>query len=393
MAAPGDLLDSRYRLGSLLGHGGMADVFQAHDQVSGDEVAVKLLRGADPSAAHWLGREEAALQRLDHPALVRLRATGLADDHPYLVLDLVEGTSLAAILEDGPLSVGRAVELGALVADALAHAHAVGVTHRDVKPANILIDDAGRPHLADFGVARLSEVTTATAAGVVIGTAAYLAPEQVRAEPVGPPADVYALGLVVVECITGVRAYPGSFPESAMARLARPPAVPATLPSTLRSTLVAATAMQPDARPTASELADALRRPVETAPTEVGAVAVGAGATMVASATQVLPAAPGPGRPRSPARLRSAGRRRGGLIAAGVGSVIGITVALVAVREAGSGTPSVPPTTVPAGVPLSGPVTTVPSTLAPTTAPTTTPTTNAPSTNTTKAKGKKKPGG
>jgi eukaryotic-like serine/threonine-protein kinase len=384
MAAPGDLLDGRYRLGSVLGSGGMADVFRAQDQVTGEEVAVKLLRGADPSAAHWLSREEAALQRLDHPALVRLRATGLADDHPYLVLDLVEGTSLAAILEDGPLSVGRAVELGALVADALAHAHAVGVTHRDVKPANILIDASGRPHLADFGVARLSEVTTATAAGVVIGTAAYLAPEQVRAEPVGPPADVYALGLVVVESITGVRAFPGSFPESAMARLARPPAVPATLPSALRSALVAATAMQPEARPTASELADALRRPVETAATEVGAVAVGAGATVVASATQVLPAAAGPARPRSP------GRRRGSLIAAGVGSVIGITVALVAVREAGSGSPSVPPpTTAPAGVPVSVAVTTVPSTLAPTTTPTTTPTTRAPPT----PKGKKKPGG
>ena len=92
-----------------------------------------------------------------------------------------------------------------------------------MKPANILVDGAGRPHLADFGIARLSAVTTATAAGFVIGTAAYLAPEQVRAEPVGPPADVYALGLVLIECMTGERCFPGSFQEAAMAHLAHPP--------------------------------------------------------------------------------------------------------------------------------------------------------------------------
>jgi serine/threonine protein kinase len=197
------------------------------DLVTGDDVAVKLLRAADATTARWLGREQAALGRLDHPALVRLRATGTDDDRPYLVLDLIEGRSLADVLHDGPLTVGRTAELGALLAAGLAHAHAAGVTHRDVKPANILVDGAGRPHLADFGIARLSAVTTATAAGFVIGTAAYLAPEQVRAEPVGPPADVYALGLVLIECLTGERCFPGSFQEAAMAHLAHPPELPA----------------------------------------------------------------------------------------------------------------------------------------------------------------------
>ena len=222
MAAPGDILDGRYRLGPEIGRGGMADVYRARDLVTGDDVAVKVLRASDPVADRWLGREQAALGRLDHPALVRLRATGSADGRPYLVLDLVDGRPLSDLLREGPLGAGRAAELGAHVAAGLAHAHAAGVTHRDVKPANILIDAAGRPRLADFGIARLSEVTTATAAGVVLGTAAYLAPEQVRAEPVGPPADIYALGVVLIECITGERCFPGSFPEAAMAHLARP---------------------------------------------------------------------------------------------------------------------------------------------------------------------------
>src|SRR4051794_13944603 len=135
MAAPGDLLDGRYRLGPVLGRGGMAEVYRAHDQVTGDDVAVKLLRASDPSTLRWLDREQAALQRLDHPALVRLRATGVDDGRPYLVLDLVEGRSLAELLDAGPLTVGRTTELGAHLAAGLAHAHAAGVTHRDVKPA------------------------------------------------------------------------------------------------------------------------------------------------------------------------------------------------------------------------------------------------------------------
>ncbi len=388
MAATGEVLDGRYRLGAVLGRGGMADVFRAHDRVTDQDVAVKVLRTADPSTVRWLGREQAALQRLDHPTLVRLRATGLDDGRPYLVLDLVEGQSLAAVLDDGRLSVGRAAELGAHVADALAHAHAMGVTHRDVKPANILIDGAGRPHLTDFGVARLSEVTTATAAGVVIGTAAYLAPEQVRAEQVGPPADVYALGLVVLECITGERAFPGSFPEAAMAHLARSPDLPAALPADLRATLAAATAMRPEDRPGASELAAALRHPAEPLATRPMARPADDGATVVAASTQVLPPIVYPEPPRP------AHRRRGVLVAAGIGGIIGITGGLVAVRAANSGTPSgPPPTTAPAAVTVSVAVTTtVPTTVATTAAnpPATRPAAVPP---TPKPKGKKKANG
>ena len=370
------LVDGRYRLGPVLGRGGMADVYRARDLVTGDDVAVKILRASDPAADRWLGREEAALGRLEHPALVRLRATGTTDGHPYLVLDLIEGRPLSDILRDGPIGPGRTAELGAHVAAGLAHAHAAGVTHRDVKPANILVDAAGRPHLADFGIARLSEVTTATAAGVVLGTGAYLAPEQVRAEPAGPTADVYALGVVLIECITGERCFPGSFQEAAMAHLARPPVVPDRLPPVLRRALVAATALDPAQRPSATALAAAL------------ATTASPPATEVRSPTQVLPAAAVPrGRRR---------RSRTTLVAAGVGSALGLTVALVAMRDTGaSPSPDAPATTVPAATPLAV-------TAAPTTVPTTraTTTTTRPATTTTTvrattttAKRKKKPKG
>ena len=357
MAAPGDLLDGRYRLGPILGRGGMADVYRAHDEARHEDVAVKLLRTAEPTTARWLDREQAALGRLDHPALVRMRATGTVDGQPYLVLDLIDGRPLSDILRNGPLSVGRSAELGAYLADGLAHAHAAGVTHRDVKPANILVDAAGRPHLADFGIARLTEVNTATAAGVVLGTAAYLAPEQVRAEPVGPPADVYALGVVLIECITGERCYPGPFAEAAMAHLARPPVVPATLPADLRATLVDATAMDPNRRPSAAVLARSLASGPDPAPTLAvpGPVAV----TEIRTPTQVMAAAPYV----VPARRK----RRGTVVAAAVGGLAGLTIAIVAVR-ANDGSPPAdpPPSTAPAAVPLSATVPTT-TTVAPTT--------------------------
>jgi len=382
MVAPGDVLDGRYRLGPGRGRGGMADVFRAHDLVTDDDVAVKLLRTSDASMARWLSREQAALVRLDHPALVRLRATGATDDRPYLVLDLIEGRSLADVLHDGPLTIGRTAELGALIAGGLAHAHVAGVTHRDVKPANILIDGAGRPHLADFGIARLSEVTTATAAGVVLGTAAYLAPEQVRAERVGPPADVYALGVVLIECITGERCFPGSFQESAMAHLARPPALPAGLPPSFHRILAEATALDPAQRPSAASVAAALADVAAPAPTLATPAAA---VTEVRSPTQVLP---------SPPYVATARRRhRGTLAAAAIGSVAGLAIAVMVVRAGGASSPDEPPpTTAPAAVPLSVPApTTTTTTIAPTTTTVPATTTTPPPPPTKPDNGKKKP--
>ena len=168
-------------------------------------------------------------RRLHHPGLVTLHDSGTEpgpDGRTYVVTDLVDGPTLATRMQRGPLSVREIRKLAAALAAALAHVHEGGFVHRDVKPANILLDHGREPRLADFGIARALDGTVATATGAVAGTAAYLAPEQVRGETVGPAADVYALGLVLIEARTGQREYPGAMVESATARLYRRPVVP-----------------------------------------------------------------------------------------------------------------------------------------------------------------------
>ena len=142
-------------------------------------------------------------------------------------MQLIEGESLADRIRTGPLALGDVVALGSALGDALTYVHRHGVVHRDIKPGNVLLDTDGRPHLSDFGIAVLADATNITATGMVIGTASYLSPEQVRGQPVGPASDVYALGLVLLECITARREYPGNALEAAVARLHRAPEIPA----------------------------------------------------------------------------------------------------------------------------------------------------------------------
>lgn len=252
-------LAGRWRLGERLGRGAVADVYDAVDEATGDRVAVKVLREADDDQRARLRQELAALEALEHPGIVEVLGHGELDGCPYLVLERVEGGSLADELRTGgPVPPERAAAIGAALAEALDHAHARGVVHRDVKPSNVLVDRDGRPRLADFGVARLDGSDSLTASGFTVGTAAYLAPEQVRGEPVGPAADVYALGLVVLELVTGTKAYPGSGLNAAVARLEREPDVPAELPAPLAAQIRSMTAMDPTARPSARAVASSL---------------------------------------------------------------------------------------------------------------------------------------
>jgi hypothetical protein len=253
------VVGGRYELGGLLGSGSSAEVRRAVDRVSGRAVAVKLFHANasahDRSRQH---REMCALATLHHPGLVALHDGGVDAGRPFIVTDLVEGPSLAECIAEGPLPPERVREIGARLADALAHVHRGGIVHRDLKPANVLLGSDGRPRLADFGIARALDGTAVTGTGYVVGTAAYLAPEQVRGERVGPEADVYAVGLVLLEALTGRREYPGALVESATARLYRPPGIPDGLPNTLRTVLHAMTALEPAARPAAAEVAKLL---------------------------------------------------------------------------------------------------------------------------------------
>ena len=263
--------DGRYVLGGLLGRGGMADVYQAHDQALGRDVAVKLLRdptSSDVDRARFL-REARTLARLSHPSLVTILDAGISEEHPYLVLELVVGFSLSTTLAaDGALPLHGVADLGAQIASALTHCHAAGIIHRDVKPGNILLAEDGRALLTDFGIARLLDDTTqaATKTGFTIGTAGYLAPEQVYGAELTTAVDLYALGLVLLEASTGHREYTGTPVEAALARLHRSPRIPGTLPEPLAGVLASMTRTDPHLRPPAAEVATLLADVPSVAP-------------------------------------------------------------------------------------------------------------------------------
>jgi serine/threonine protein kinase len=270
VATPGAdpaVVGGRYELGAVLGTGASAQVRRARDRVSGRAFAVKLFHaGASAHDRRRQQREMDALGALRHPGLVAMHDGGVEAGRPFIVTDLVDGPTLAECIAQRPLGPEQVLRIGADLADALAHVHAGGIVHRDLKPANVLLASDGRPRLADFGIARALDGTAVTGTGFVVGTAAYLAPEQVRGEEVGPAVDVYALGLVLLESLTGRREYPGALVESAMARLHRAPVIPEGLPHALTTALQAMTALDPAARPTAAEAAALLR----SAPTHRG---------------------------------------------------------------------------------------------------------------------------
>ncbi|SED63366.1 Serine/threonine protein kinase [Streptomyces sp. 2131.1] len=263
-----EVLSGRYRLDELLGSGGAADVYRGLDLRMRRPVAVKVFRPDACLDAEESWRSEAEiLARLHHPGLVTAFDAGHHDGRAFLVMQLVEGTTLKSRIARGPLTPDATAALGAGLAQALAHAHEAGIVHRDVKPSNILLDAERRPYLVDFGISRPLDATTRTATDTLVGTAAYLSPEQVLGRPVGRPADIYALGLVLLECLTGRIEYGGGPVEAAIARLHRQPALPAEAPEPFRALLRRMTDQDDHARPTARDCARALTAPADTTPT------------------------------------------------------------------------------------------------------------------------------
>ncbi len=207
---PGDQLTSTLRLTTLLGRGGMGAVYRAHDAASGRDVAVKVLlpggSGSNRNHARF-EREVEVLARLRHPNIVMIHGAGEARGQPYMVLELVEGPSLHDLLNAGPIEHRHAAALALKLARALEAAHQHGVLHRDVKPANVLLNHAGEPMLADFGVARdlQSQAESLTRTGSMTGTPSYWSPEQARGDKdaMGPHTDVYSLGAMLYELLSG----------------------------------------------------------------------------------------------------------------------------------------------------------------------------------------------
>ena len=255
------VLAERYELADVLGRGGMADVYRARDRVLAREVAVKLLRDTTQNETDRLRftAEARTLAGLNHPGIVMILDAGISTEQPFLVMELVEGPTLGQVCAAGTLSSDRSASIGAQLAEALAYAHDQGVIHRDVKPGNVLLGADDRVKLADFGIARLiGETVTHTKTGTAVGTAAYLSPEQVRGQEITPATDVYSLGLVLLEALTGERPYPGTPMESALARLSREPRIPEELPETWRRLLHVMTLRESEARPHPRDVAEQL---------------------------------------------------------------------------------------------------------------------------------------
>jgi serine/threonine protein kinase len=256
----------------VIGRGGLSTVYRAHDEALGRNVAIKWfdVGPVDPEREE---AELAILAGLDHHNLITMLDAGSHPDATgrqvrYIVMPLVRGMDLQERLRGSRIAARNIAEIGYDVAEALEYIHAQNVVHRDVKPSNILLVDYGndapraRAKLTDFGIAVSAGMDRFTAAGTTTGTAAYLSPEQASGEPVGPPTDVYATGLVLLQCFTRSIEYPGSVVESAVARLARQPQIPEYLPEHWRVLLASMTARDPAQRPSARQLVSALRQVV-----------------------------------------------------------------------------------------------------------------------------------
>jgi serine/threonine-protein kinase len=302
---------------SAIGAGGFATVFRAVDTVLGRPVALKVLDPVaqrDPTVARRFLREGRAVASLDHHAIVPVYDAGEDDGLLWLAMRLIEGRSLAEVLDGGRRPTGdEVVALVDRIGPALDHAHGQGVVHRDVKPSNILLEsgDPARAWLADFGIAATARTARRYTTGM-LGTAAYMAPEQARPHEVGPPADVYSLGCVVFELVTGRRPFPGD-DHVALLMAHATLRVPPTGDARLDRVLARALAKDPAARPpSGAALAGELRAAVAAgrhAPAPSGPEAVFDDAatarsapTLVAPGTRRIPPPPPPraGAPRRP---------------------------------------------------------------------------------------------
>jgi len=300
---PRELVLGRYRLHERLGAGGFGVVWRASDELLQREVAVKripLRAGGDGERAT---REALACARLSHPAIVALYEACVRDGDMYLISELVEGRTLAGLIADGYLPDGRVLEIGVALCAALVHAHARGVIHRDIKPQNVLVPD--RPEqplqaakLTDFGGASLAGEDILTRTGDVLGTLAYMAPEQSEGKPAGEPADLYSLALVLYEALSGTNPVRGANPAETARRIGRPVEPLRSrrpdLPISLASAIDTALAPSPGARGRLVDLGRALeglQRQAAQPPTRAPAAHPHAGAREAAAAPHAAVAA------------------------------------------------------------------------------------------------------
>jgi serine/threonine protein kinase len=253
MTIEGRVLADRFAVGELLGRGGMAEVYLATDRVLDRPVAVKVLGGwlaHDGTFVERFRREALASARISHPTLVAVFDAGSEDGMHYIVMEHVPGETLAdRIRREGRVRPDRATRIAVSVADALGVAHAAGIVHRDVKPANVMLTPDGRTKLMDLGIARSIDGESITRASSILGTAGYVSPEQARGGPVDHRSDIYSLGCVMYEMLTGRKPFEADDPVAvAYQHVHETPAPPTSLEPSVPSALEAVTmrAMEKD---------------------------------------------------------------------------------------------------------------------------------------------------
>lgn len=313
----------RYALQRVVGQGAGGAVWLAHDEVLGRPVAVKRTGPGIADGAARIEREARLAARLGHPHVVAVYDLAMDGDGAWLVMEYVDGPPLSTVVrEGGPLSPDEAARLVAPVADALAHAHALGIVHRDVKPSNILVPGDGGTKLSDFGIARGSGDATLTATGLVTGSPAYLSPEVATGRPATPASDVWAVGATLVHLVSGRPPYhldgQDNGPLPVVYRIVHGPAPAVPQAGWLGPLIAAAMERDPQARPTMAELRDRLER-----------------SGRIAEQTMALPPVPPPpagppaasAAPPEPARTRTRARSAA-LLASGTAAAIALVAVL-----------------------------------------------------------------
>ena len=319
--ADGRVLGDRYEIQAPLGTGGMATVYRGRDRLLDRAVAIKMLApkyAGDEKFVTRFQREARAAAGLNHPTIVSVYDTGDTDGEHYIVMELVEGETLADLLRrSGPLSADQTARIASGIAEALQAAHDQGLIHRDVKPGNVMLTSAGAVKVMDFGIARAATDDTLTQTGLIMGTASYLSPEQSRGDPVDHRSDVYSLGCVAYEMLTGSPPFSGDAPLSVAYKHvhdqpARPSSIRPSIPAETETVVLRALAKDPDARfPSAEAFRQAITAAAGGEPTEP----LGGDTALLPATTEPIPPTVRRGRSWVPVAVLAAVLLGGGVMA------------------------------------------------------------------------------